>query len=59
MARKCWYPTLYIPNSMAGTSASTTMIIVRFESVASWMCAPIFAVVLGTKRKDSKPSNTE
>ena len=44
---------------MAGTSASTTMIIVRFESVASWMCAPIFAVVLGTKRKDSKPSNTE
>ena len=43
---------------MAGISAMTTIDIMRFESMASWMWAPLLAVVSGTKRKVSKPSKT-
>ena len=39
---------LYIPNSMAGTSASTTRLMIRFESMASWMETPLLEVSLET-----------
>ncbi len=47
---------LYMPKSKAGISAMTTMLMMRFESMASWMWAPLFEVVFGTKRNVSKPS---
>lgn len=40
-------------------SAITTMIIVLFESLASCTCTPLLLVVLGTKRKLSKPSKVD
>ena len=42
--------TLYIPNSIAGINAKTTIIIVRFESRASCMCTPDLEVRLGTNK---------
>ncbi|CDD19704.1 unknown [Prevotella sp. CAG:732] len=57
-ALKFWYPTLYIPKSNAGIKAITTKLMMRFESMASWMLAPLFAVVFGTYRKLSNPSKT-
>ena len=51
-----WYPMLYMPNSSAGINAMTTMLMMRLESMASWMCAPLFEVVSGTKRNVPKPS---
>ncbi len=40
-------------------SASTTMIIVRFMSLQSRMCAPRCVVVFGTKRNVSNASNVD
>ena len=35
----------------------TTKLMIRFESMASWIFTPVFDVWLGTNRKVSKPSN--
>ncbi len=35
MAAIAWLPTLYMPQNMAGNTASHTMIIMRFRSSAS------------------------
>ena len=35
MAAMDWLPTLYMPQNMAGNTASHTMIIMRFRSIAS------------------------
>ena len=43
-----WYPMLYIPKSMAGNNAMTTKLMMRFESIASWMETPLLDVVCGT-----------
>ena len=57
--RKCWYPTLYMPNNSAGINATTTIIIVRFMSLQSRIWAPRRVVVFGTKRNVSKASNVD
>lgn len=36
-----------------------TMVIVRLESLLSWMCTPDVDVVVGVNRNVSKPSKTE
>ena len=48
-----------MPKSKAGIRAITTNDIIRFESIASWTETPDFDVADGTKRNDSKPSNTD
>ena len=51
-----WYPMFHIPNSSAGISAITTMIIERFISTASRICEPLLVTVLGVKAKVWKAS---
>ena len=50
---------LYIPNNKHGSNATTTVIMVRFRSLPSWMCAPDCDVVLGVNKKVSMPSYTD
>ena len=50
---------LYMPNSNAGIKATTTVIMVRFRSLPSWMWTPNREVVLGVNKKVSMPSYTD
>jgi len=55
--RNAWWPMLYIPASMAGTMAYTTMIMSRLRSMGSRTCAPCDVRSPGVSRKDSANSN--
>ena len=50
---------LYMPNSNAGIRATTTVIMVRFKSLPSWIWAPERDVALGVNKKVSMPSYTD
>ena len=50
---------VHSPNKRAGIRAITTNDIIRLESMASCMDTPDLEVAEGTRRNDSKPSNTE
>ena len=47
------------PNIKHGNNAMTTIIMVLFESMLSWMCTPERDVDRGVYKKVSIPSNTE
>lgn len=48
-----------MPKSRQGSRATITIIIVRLESILSWIWTPERDVSLGVNRKVSNPSNTE
>nr|WP_293275777.1 hypothetical protein [Nannocystis sp.] len=56
MALLAWKPVLYMANNTQGSSATTTVIIIRLRSMASRTCDDAFVTSFGVYRKVSVAS---